>query len=127
MAGELRTSVVERAGYGDPAGHAGLRGAAIARYVGVARSVRAGADYVLVTHGAQQALDLICRVLVAPGERVAVGCWPGPASGASPRRAWRRTAPARNPRQEWCSATAPSVPTTSPTPLQLLADSFRAV
>ncbi|MFJ1758759.1 PLP-dependent aminotransferase family protein [Amycolatopsis sp. NPDC088138] len=57
--------------YVDPAGHPGLR-AAIARHVGVSRSVRAGADDVLVTQGAQQALDLLCRVLLEPGDRVAV-------------------------------------------------------
>ncbi|MEV4597185.1 PLP-dependent aminotransferase family protein [Amycolatopsis sp. NPDC049253] len=57
--------------YGDPAGHAGLR-AAIARHVGVSRSVRADADDVLVTQGAQQALDLLCRVLLEPGDRVAM-------------------------------------------------------
>ncbi|GAA4706723.1 MocR-like pyridoxine biosynthesis transcription factor PdxR [Phytohabitans rumicis] len=78
VAHELRISTVRAAGYGDPAGHAGLR-AAIARHVGVARSVRAGADDVLVTHGAQQALDLVGRVLIEPGSTVAVeepGYWP---------------------------------------------------
>jgi GntR family transcriptional regulator / MocR family aminotransferase len=68
---ELRPSAVRSATYGEPAGHAGLR-AAIARHVGVARSVRAGADDVIVTQGAQQALDLIGRVLVEPGTCVAV-------------------------------------------------------
>ena len=57
--------------YVDPSGHEGLR-AAIARHVGVSRSVRADADDVLVTQGAQQALDLLCRVLLSPGDRVAV-------------------------------------------------------
>lgn len=57
--------------YGDPAGHAGLR-AAIARHVGVSRSVRADTGDVLVTQGAQQALDLLCRVLLEPGDRVAM-------------------------------------------------------
>jgi GntR family transcriptional regulator/MocR family aminotransferase len=38
----------------------------------VSRSVRAGADDILVTQGAQQALDLISRVLVEPGGCVAV-------------------------------------------------------
>ncbi|MEV0405189.1 PLP-dependent aminotransferase family protein [Actinoallomurus sp. NPDC050550] len=71
LAGELSASAVRAAGYGDPAGHAGLR-AAIARYIGVSRSVRADADDVLVTQGAQQALDLIGRVLLVPGDRVAV-------------------------------------------------------
>ncbi|MBO3752042.1 PLP-dependent aminotransferase family protein [Streptosporangiaceae bacterium NEAU-GS5] len=57
--------------YGDPGGHPALR-AAIARHVGVARSVRASADDVLVTNGAQQAFDLIARVLIDPGSCVAV-------------------------------------------------------
>jgi len=68
---ELRVKVVRNFDYGDPSGHPALR-AAIARYFGVSRSVRAGADDVLVTQGAQQALDLIGRVLVAPGDVVAV-------------------------------------------------------
>lgn len=71
IARELRTTTVRAAGYEDPAGHAGLR-AAIARHVGVSRSVRAGADDVLVTQGAQQALDLVGRVLIEPGDCVAV-------------------------------------------------------
>ncbi|PRY30347.1 PLP-dependent aminotransferase family protein [Umezawaea tangerina] len=60
-----------RADYGDPSGLPELR-EAIARHVGVSRSVRADTDDVLVTQGAQQALDLVCRVLVEPGECVAV-------------------------------------------------------
>ncbi|MDQ0377003.1 MocR-like pyridoxine biosynthesis transcription factor PdxR [Amycolatopsis thermophila] len=59
------------AGYGDPSGHSGLR-AAVARHLGIARSVHASAEDVLVTQGAQQALDLVVRVLVEPGDRVAV-------------------------------------------------------
>ena len=65
---ELRRGV---GGYGDPSGHEGLR-EAIARHIGVSRSVRAGADDVLVTNGAQQALDLVGRVLIEPGACVAV-------------------------------------------------------
>jgi GntR family transcriptional regulator/MocR family aminotransferase len=61
----------EPAGYAGSAGHPGLRDA-IARYVGYARSVRAAADDVVVTNGAQQALDLVARVLIAPGDVVAV-------------------------------------------------------
>lgn len=71
VARELRSSVLGSADYAEPAGHAGLR-AAIARHVGVSRSVHAGAEDVLVTQGAQQALDLIGRVLIEPGDRVAV-------------------------------------------------------
>ncbi|MEU7740977.1 PLP-dependent aminotransferase family protein [Nonomuraea sp. NPDC049158] len=68
VARELRTGL---AGYADPAGHEALRDA-IARHIGISRSVRAGADDVLITNGAQQALDLIGRVLIDPGACVAV-------------------------------------------------------
>jgi GntR family transcriptional regulator / MocR family aminotransferase len=71
IARELRPSTFGSGDYSEPQGHPGLR-AAIARHIGVSRSVRAGADDVLVTHGAQQALDLIGRVLVEPGTVVAV-------------------------------------------------------
>jgi GntR family transcriptional regulator/MocR family aminotransferase len=57
--------------YGDHAGHPELR-RAIARHVGVSRGVRASADDVTVTNGMQQALDILARVLVAPGDRVAM-------------------------------------------------------
>jgi GntR family transcriptional regulator / MocR family aminotransferase len=59
------------AGYPPPEGDPSLR-AAIARHVGIARGVRAGADDVIVTSGAQQAFDLIGRVLLEPGAAVAV-------------------------------------------------------
>ncbi|MDA0634979.1 PLP-dependent aminotransferase family protein [Nonomuraea sp. MCN248] len=68
VAGELRRAP---AGYGDPSGHEGLR-EAIARHLGVSRSVRASAADVLITSGAQQALDLVGRVLIEPGACVAV-------------------------------------------------------
>ncbi len=71
IANEFRTSAAQYATYGHPAGHAGLR-AAIARHVGVSRAVRAEADDVVVTQGAQQAFDLIGRVLIAPGTCVAM-------------------------------------------------------
>lgn len=58
-------------GCAEAAGHPGLR-EAVARHVGVARGVRAEARDVLITHGAQQALDLIGRVLLEPGDCVAV-------------------------------------------------------
>jgi GntR family transcriptional regulator / MocR family aminotransferase len=71
IANEFRTSTKQHAMYGRPGGHAGLR-AAIARHVGVSRAVRADADDVIVTHGAQQAFDLIGRVLISEGTCVAV-------------------------------------------------------
>jgi GntR family transcriptional regulator/MocR family aminotransferase len=57
--------------YGDPAGHPELR-AAIARHVGISRGVVASADDVLVTNGTQQALDVIARILLEKGDRIAV-------------------------------------------------------
>ncbi|MFF3441383.1 PLP-dependent aminotransferase family protein [Streptosporangium sp. NPDC002721] len=71
VARELRPALVRSAGYGASSGYAGLR-EAVARHVGVSRSVRASADDVLITQGAQQALDLIGRVMIEPGCRVAV-------------------------------------------------------
>jgi GntR family transcriptional regulator/MocR family aminotransferase len=68
---ELRDVGVRATGYVGSAGHEGLR-AAIARHIGLSRSVRAGAEDVIVTHGAQQALDLLGRVLLEPGACVAV-------------------------------------------------------
>ncbi|MGW3497934.1 MocR-like pyridoxine biosynthesis transcription factor PdxR [Streptomyces sp. NPDC001020] len=72
VAGELRASALRTsAGYAEAAGHVGLR-EAVARYIGVSRSVRARAEDVLITQGAQQALDLIGRVVIEPGDVVAV-------------------------------------------------------
>ncbi|KZB85783.1 PLP-dependent aminotransferase family protein [Amycolatopsis regifaucium] len=67
----LRPSLLPRSGYADPAGLEALR-VAIARHIGAARSVRASGEDVLITQGAQQALDLAGRVLIEPGTRVAV-------------------------------------------------------
>ncbi|MET0135653.1 MAG: PLP-dependent aminotransferase family protein [Kibdelosporangium sp.] len=53
------------------AAHPGLA-AALARHIGISRAVRATAEDVLVTNGAQQAIDLVGRVLLAPGDVVAV-------------------------------------------------------
>jgi GntR family transcriptional regulator/MocR family aminotransferase len=56
---------------GDPAGEFGLR-QAIARWIGRSRAVAAEADTVVVTSGAQHAVDLVARVVLEPGETVAV-------------------------------------------------------
>jgi GntR family transcriptional regulator/MocR family aminotransferase len=71
VARELRLTRLDWSHYADPGGHAGLR-AAIARHAGLARSVRASADDIVVTDGAQHALDLIARVVLEPGDTVAV-------------------------------------------------------
>jgi GntR family transcriptional regulator / MocR family aminotransferase len=68
---QLRPAAVGLGAYGDPAGHPGLR-QAIARHIGLARGVQAGAEEVVVTNGTQQAVDVVARVLLAPGDRVAV-------------------------------------------------------
>jgi GntR family transcriptional regulator / MocR family aminotransferase len=57
--------------YGDPAGDPPLR-SAIARYFGHSRALRATADDVLVVSGSQQALDLVARIFVEPGDVVAM-------------------------------------------------------
>jgi GntR family transcriptional regulator/MocR family aminotransferase len=71
LARQLRPAAVGTGAYGDPAGHSGLR-VAIARHIGLARGVQADAEDVVVTNGTQQAVDLVARVLLAPGDRVAV-------------------------------------------------------
>lgn len=55
--------------YGDPAGYRPLR-QAIADYLGAARAVRCVPEQVIVVAGAQQALDLVARVLLDPGDAV---------------------------------------------------------
>ncbi|WP_022886811.1 PLP-dependent aminotransferase family protein [Glaciibacter superstes] len=71
VAHAIRPAIIGTGGYRDPAGSGTLR-QAIARHIGVSRSVRAGANDVLVTQGAQQAFDLVARVLIEPGDVVAV-------------------------------------------------------
>jgi GntR family transcriptional regulator/MocR family aminotransferase len=68
---ELRSPAVSGGAYGDAAGHPGLR-QAISRHIAVSRGVESGADDVTITNGIQQALDVMARVLLAPGDRVAV-------------------------------------------------------
>jgi hypothetical protein len=71
LAQQLRPDAVGDGTYGDPAGHPGLR-QAIARHVGASRAVQAGPGQVVVANGTQQAVDLVARVLLEPGDRVAV-------------------------------------------------------
>ncbi|WP_203783332.1 PLP-dependent aminotransferase family protein [Paractinoplanes rishiriensis] len=71
VAAELRLRANDPGTYAAPHGHPGLR-AAIARYLGYARSVRVTAEDVLITNGTQHALDLLARVLLRPGDVVAV-------------------------------------------------------
>ena len=57
--------------YESPAGNSDLR-AAIARHIGISRSVSGSPDDIIVTNGTQQALDIIARILLEPGDVVAV-------------------------------------------------------
>lgn len=68
---QLAATVLPAGRYAHPAGYAPLR-EAIARHIAVSRGVIASADDIIVTNGTQQALDVIARVLLAPGDCVAV-------------------------------------------------------
>jgi GntR family transcriptional regulator/MocR family aminotransferase len=67
----LRSGETTAGAYEHPAGHRDLR-AAIARHIGVSRGVRTSDDDIIVTNGTQQALDVLARVLLAPGDGIAV-------------------------------------------------------
>lgn len=54
---------------GDPRGYRPLR-EAIAGYLGTARGVACEPDQVVITAGAQQAIELVCKLLIEPGDRV---------------------------------------------------------
>ncbi len=53
----------------DPRGYRPLR-EALAHYLGAARAVSCDPDQILIVSGAQQALDLVARALIDPGDRV---------------------------------------------------------
>ena len=70
-ASTLRTMNQRLMGYGDPRGLPELR-SEISNYVRTSRGVRCTADQILITTGAQQSLDLIARMVITEGERVAL-------------------------------------------------------
>lgn len=57
--------------YGDPQGDPRLRGG-LADYLGFSRGLPCDSEQLLITQGAQQGLDLLARVRLAPGEVVAL-------------------------------------------------------
>lgn len=59
------------ANYGDPAGSSELR-RSLAHWIGVSRGVDVGPDQLVVTAGAQHAIYLVARVLLRPGDTVAI-------------------------------------------------------
>lgn len=66
-----RLQARERGAYHDPAGEQELR-LGISRYLAFSRAVASNWHDVIVTQGAQQALDLLARVVVNPGDLVAM-------------------------------------------------------
>lgn len=71
VAHALRSREITAGRYEHPAGHRDLR-AAIARHIGISRSVSGSVDDIIVTNGTQQALDIVARVLLEPNDVVAV-------------------------------------------------------
>lgn len=69
MARQAKTLDPEWFGYGNPGGYAPLR-EALADYLRISRAVRCDADQIIITNGSQQAIDLVCRVLLDPGDAV---------------------------------------------------------
>jgi GntR family transcriptional regulator/MocR family aminotransferase len=81
VARHLRRISPDLARYGEPAGYRPLR-EAIASYLQRSRAVHCDAEQVVVTTGSQQALDLLARLLVMPGQQVVVEnpCYPAAAA-----------------------------------------------
>ncbi|MGH2340626.1 PLP-dependent aminotransferase family protein [Segnochrobactraceae bacterium EtOH-i3] len=65
-----RAELVALTDYSEPSGNARLRGL-LARRLGE-RQVPAGPDSLLVTGSGTEAIDLVCRFLLAPGDRVLI-------------------------------------------------------
>jgi GntR family transcriptional regulator / MocR family aminotransferase len=90
----LRGVTAAQLDYGDPSGLRVLR-EAIAEHVQIARGTRCHADQILVVAGAQQGFELVCRLLLDPGDRA----WmedPGyPGARSALRAAGARIVPVR--------------------------------
>ena len=67
----LRANASELRRYGEPGGYYPLR-EAIARHLAISRGVSALAEQVVICNGSQQALDLIARLCLEPGDRAAL-------------------------------------------------------
>ena len=71
LAAHARRASSDALGYGSPAGHGPVR-AALSEYLGRARGVVSDPERIVVVNGTQQALDLIARVLLDPGDGAVV-------------------------------------------------------
>lgn len=67
----LRSTAASAGAYEPPGGHPALR-TSIAGHIGVSRGITATAEDLVITNGTEQALDLLARVLLEPGETIAV-------------------------------------------------------
>jgi GntR family transcriptional regulator/MocR family aminotransferase len=71
LAVHARRASADALGYGSPAGHRPLR-EALSEYLGRARGVVSDPERIVIVNGTQQALDLIARVLLDPGDGAVV-------------------------------------------------------
>ena len=71
VARAVRARAVASGVYADAAGQQDLR-EAIVRHIGVSRGVEAAPEDIIITNGTQQAIDVVARTLLSPGNRVAV-------------------------------------------------------
>ncbi len=71
VAAQFEPAAVGGGVYGHPAGDRRLR-EAIARHIVVSRGVQATADDIVITAGTQQAVDVIARAMLRPGDCVAL-------------------------------------------------------
>src|ERR1700744_2160226 len=65
----MRHAGLESLAAGSPAGSAELR-SAIAAHLGSSRGLSCSADHIVIVSGTQQALDLLARLLIRPGDQV---------------------------------------------------------
>src|SRR5262245_34935189 len=71
LAARARRAARESFGYGSPAGYGPLR-EALSEYLGRARGIGCDAERIVIVSGSQQALDLVSRLLLDPGDGAVV-------------------------------------------------------
>lgn len=71
LARQWRSGWQEAMDYGDPGGYRPLR-EELSAYLGRSRAVRCGPDEVVIVNGTQQALDLLARIILKPGDVVGI-------------------------------------------------------
>lgn len=78
FARRMRAADAAQLSYGEPNGSSELR-EALAMYLGRSRGVHCDAEQIIITHGTQQAINLVADVLLNEGDRVALEepCYPG--------------------------------------------------